>query len=123
MAFDLFYPLYYSKVDMKQGWQNENTEALIGALLSLKTRDRARRFLRDLLTEAEIMEFGSRWRAANLLDKKVSYLEIANQTGLSSRTIARISRWLKKGMGGYRTMIGRTHQHAHISSSVGSGMR
>lgn len=104
---------------MKSGWKNKNTEELITALLALKSRDQARRFLRDLLTENEIIEFGNRWRAAILLDKKVSYFAIAQETGLSSRTIARISRWLSKGMGGYRSLL----RHTHTTSLPGSGLR
>ena len=94
----------------KDRWQNEDTEALFRAVLGLRNVDEARRFFRDLLTEAELMEFGNRWKAAQLLAKKVPYTEIGAQTGLSSTTIARVKRWLSKGMGGYELMIKRSLQ-------------
>ena len=77
------------------------------ALLALKNAGQAKRFLRDLLTEAELIEFGNRWQAAQMLDRGVSYAAIAEATGLSSRTIARIKRWLTSGMGGYKIVLER----------------
>lgn len=88
-------------------WDTKETEALLRAILELKSVDEAKRFFRDLLTEPELIEFGKRWKAAQLLSKKVPYLEIQRVTGLSSTTVARVSRWLRKGKGGYRLMLKR----------------
>lgn len=82
-------------------------------ILRLKTTDEARRFFRDLLTEEELMEFGNRWLAARLLAKGVSYTKIQRRTRLSSTTIARVSKWLNKGMDGYKLMLQRISHHAH----------
>lgn len=102
-------------------WSNKNTDALIQALLSLKTADQARRFLRDLMTETELIEFGNRWKAARMLSDGKIYTEINRETGLSSRTIARISKWLTNGKGGYLSLISTSHHHAHhINSSQGT---
>ncbi len=38
-------------------------------------------------------------------------MEIVSKTGLSSTTVARISKWLKKGMGGYKLMLARLSNH------------
>lgn len=81
------------------------------AILQLKTTDEARRFFRDLLTEDELIEFGNRWLAARLLAKGVSYTKIQDRTRLSSTTIARVSKWLNKGMDGYKLMIARLSHH------------
>ncbi len=89
----------------KELWNNKNTDALVKALLSLKTADQTKRFLRDLMTEAELIEFGNRWKAAQMLAKGDIYTEINRQTGLSSRTIARISKWLAGSTGGYRSVM------------------
>ncbi len=83
------------------------TQELYQAILKLESLEEAKRFFRDLLTEAEIEEFGNRWIAAQRLSDKVSYLKIAEETGLSSATIARISKWLTQGMGGYGAMINK----------------
>ena len=82
-----------------------DTKALFKALLLLKTESECRKFLRDLLTEAEIKEFANRWTVAQMLDKKVDYESITKETGMSSTTIARISKWKEKGMGGYKLML------------------
>jgi len=82
---------------------------LINAILALKTEGEARRFLRDLLTEQEMLEFANRWEVAQLLYKKVPYTEISKKTGMSSTTIARISRWLRRGKGGYLLMLKRIY--------------
>jgi len=93
---------------------NRKIEALMGAILSLKNQAEAKRFLRDLLTENELMEFGNRWQVAQMLDAKVTYAKIEKETGLSARTVARISKWLKGGKGGYRLVLDRLH-HSHSS--------
>ena len=90
-------------------WEDEHTEALFKAILSLRNAREAKKFLRDLLTEPEIREFSKRWYAARMLNKKVPYSAIERETKLSSATIARISKWLQQGMGGYRLMLDRLY--------------
>lgn len=89
----------------KQKWVNPKTDKLFKAVLKLENLDEARKFFRDLLTETEIKEFANRWEVARMLVRKVPYSEIEKKTGMSSTTIARISKWLKKGMGGYKLLI------------------
>lgn len=88
-------------------WDNPRTDALAQALFSLRDTSQIKAFLRDLLTEPEIIEFGHRLYAARMLSRGVHYNSIAEDTGLSSATIARVQKWLKKGMGGYRKAISR----------------
>jgi TrpR-related protein YerC/YecD len=78
------------------------------AILRLESLDECRRFFRDLLTEYEIKEFVKRWKAARMLADGIPYTQIEEDTGLSTRTIARVGRWLKKGKGGYAMMLKRT---------------
>jgi uncharacterized protein YerC len=42
-----------------------------------------------------------------MLSRGVSYNTIVKETGLSSTTVARISKWLKKGAGGYKIILKR----------------
>ncbi len=102
-------------------WKNTENKRFIEALLALRTADEARRFLRDLMTEDEIVEFGKRLETATLLIDKVPYSSIESKTGLSSTTIARVSKWLRTGMGGYALIINRLHHHATVSR--GRGLR
>lgn len=107
--------VYYSKVNIMSQWDNKKTEDLFQAILALKNIKEAKRFFRDLLTEQEIIEFSRRWQAAKMLDKKVAYSKIGKETGLSSTTIARISKWLNRGMGGYKLMLKRLNHHHGLS--------
>ena len=103
-------------------FSDRKTKNLINAILALDTKDEARRFLRDLLTEKEIEEFSNRWEAAKMLNDKTPYSVIEKQTKLSSTTISRISKWLNSGMGGYKLMIDKSNHH-HNSIPVGKGLR
>lgn len=87
---------------------SEEIQSLIEAFLSLRNKRECKEFLRDLLTEAELQEFGLRWKAARMLDAQIPYTEIVKETGLSSTTVARISKWLKNGTGGYKRVMQRT---------------
>lgn len=84
---------------------NRDAQALLQALLMLQTPAEARKLLRDLMTEDEIRMIVARWRVARSLNVGHTYKQIEQRTGLSSRTIARISRWLKHGKGGYRKAL------------------
>jgi len=72
-------------------------------------------FLRDLMTEKEIIEMSARLEAARMLKSGKKYIDITKATKLSSRTIARISEWLKNGKGGYEKAINKLEDHSHMS--------
>ena len=57
-------------------------------------KDKIFNFLRDLLSEKEILEFCRRFDVAKMLLDKKSYQEIEKKTNMSSTTIARISKFL-----------------------------
>ena len=95
--------------------QTPETEDLFKTILSLRTKAETSAFFQDLLTEGEIREFSMRWKAAQMLSQNIPYTEIQKQTGLSSTTVARISKWLTSGMNGYKKMITRA-SHTHPSS-------
>jgi TrpR-related protein YerC/YecD len=92
-------------------WNTKENKQLIAAVLGLKNADEAKRFLRDLMTEGEIKEFGNRLEAATLLARDVQYNAISESTGLSSATIARIAKWLNGSLGGYRLVLSRLNHH------------
>lgn len=96
-------------------WDNQNTENLLKAILSLQNQREAKKFFRDLLTEQEILEFAKRWEAAQMLEQKTPYSQIEAKTGLSSTTVARISKWLNYGMGGYKLVLKKLNHHSSSS--------
>jgi TrpR-related protein YerC/YecD len=89
---------------------SKDIDALYRAVLTLRTVGEARRFFRDLLTKTEIEELADRWKAARMLADGVPYTQIVEKTGISSTTVARVSRWLKKGTGGYRLALRRSQR-------------
>ncbi len=116
-------------VEMVQGigsnidWNQPENKQLVQAFLALKNTQEAESFLRDLMTEGEIQEFANRLEAASLLSRDVQYNAISESTGLSSTTIARISKWLKGSLGGYRLVLSRlSNQHHHNSSKLRKGL-
>ena len=54
-------------------WNNPTTEDLLTTILALQDMSEAKSFFRDLLTENELNEFASRWKAAQMLNDKISY--------------------------------------------------
>ncbi|MDO8522216.1 MAG: YerC/YecD family TrpR-related protein [bacterium] len=95
-------------------WNSKENKKLIQAILGLKTAYEARGFLRDLMTTKEIEEFGKRLQVAEMLSENIPYTTIEKKTGLSSTTIARVSKWLSNGMGGYKSVIKRLHHHSNF---------
>ena len=92
--------------------EDQNIQTLLAGLLEISTKEEAFNFLRDLLTEDEMEEFGKRFRAAKLLRDNVPYSQIVKETGLSSTTVARVSKWLHHGMHGYKTILDRLEKSA-----------
>ena len=88
--------------------QHKEIDELYNAILTLESIGECRSFFRDLLTELEIQEFAERWKVARMLAEGLSYSQIVEETGLSSRTIARVGQWLRRGKGGYAMMVKKT---------------
>jgi TrpR-related protein YerC/YecD len=88
-------------------WQTAETDDLLDAILSLRTRDEAARFLRDLCTLAELETLAHRWQVAQLVDQGLPYHEVARRTGASTATVTRVAHWLRHGEGGYRLVLER----------------
>ena len=85
---------------------------LADAVASLRTRDEAQRFLRDLCTLPELEALAHRWQTAQLVEEGVPYLEIASRVPTSTATVTRVAHWLRHGAGGYRVALDRAHARA-----------
>lgn len=80
---------------------------LADAVLTLRTRDEAKRFLRDLCTLGELEAVAHRWQIVRLLEQRVPYLEIAGRVHTSTATVTRVAQWLRHGAGGYAVALAR----------------
>lgn len=97
-------------MDISPDYPTKEMKDLYKAILALKTADEATRFFRDLLTEAEIMEFSNRWQMVQMIAQGTSYLDIAKTLGVSTTTVNRCAKWLHHGMGGYQLVLKRLHK-------------
>src|SRR5262245_25855064 len=83
---------------------------LADAVVSLRTRDEAQRFLRDLCTLPELEALSHRWQTALLLEQGLPYVEIAVRVPTSTATVTRVAQWLRHGTGGYRIALDRARR-------------
>ncbi len=86
-------------------WRNETARQFAEALAAIDDLPAMQSFLRDVMTEKEIIETSSRLEAARMLQAGSKYTDIVAKTKLSSRTIARISGWMQNGSGGYAVVL------------------
>jgi TrpR-related protein YerC/YecD len=88
---------------------------LADAIVSLRTRDEAQRFLRDLCTLPELEALAHRWQTALLLEQGLPYVEIAERVPTSTATVTRVAQWLHHGTGGYRIALDRARRRRSSS--------
>jgi TrpR-related protein YerC/YecD len=86
---------------------------LVTAVLSLRSIDEIRAFLRDLCTPAELQAMADRWAVVECLQRHLPYREIHRQTGVSITTIGRVARYLAQGNGGYALAAKRIEAPPH----------
>ena len=101
----------HRKVTQRQEAQAERK--LVEALLTLRTADECRSFLRDLCTPAELQAMADRWAVVEWLQQDVPYREIHRLTGVSVTTIGRVARYLANGNGGYALATRRLEGSSH----------
>jgi len=75
--------------------------------LKLRSVKECEDFFRDLATLREIEEMAERFQIARMLDRGMSYLEIADKEDTSTTTVTRVAHWLRHGRGGYRLVLDR----------------
>ena len=80
-------------------------EDLLDVLVALDDKTEVFALMEDLFTIREIRESSQRLAVARLLDEGKSYAKIEEATGASATTIARVSKCLSYGAGGYRVAL------------------
>jgi TrpR-related protein YerC/YecD len=84
---------------------------LAAAILTLRSVEECRAFLRDLCTPAELQAMADRWAVVEYLRRGLPYREVQRATGVSLTTIGRVARYLAAGAGGYQLAIDRLGQN------------
>lgn len=101
--------------ELDKVWSTGSTRQLARVMTSISNKSDMQNFLRDVMTEKEIIEISARLEAACMLANGDVYTEITKRTKLSSRTVARISDWLKNGYSGYAVALNIVKgHHSHI---------
>lgn len=85
--------------------QTDDVVELCRAIASLDDPDDVAQLLEDLCTIREIQDLAQRLNVARMLDAGEPYTSISERTGASATTIARVSKALNYGSGGYRLVL------------------
>lgn len=80
-------------------------ESLLYVLARMDDEDAIYALLEDMCTIREIKETSQRFAVARLLDEGKPYSAIEQMTGASATTIARVSKCLGYGAGGYEAAL------------------
>lgn len=83
----------------------EMIEDLQKAVIAIEDKTTCEAFFADLFTATEKEQFAQRLRAAKLLIEGQTYAKIIAQTDISSATLSRVSNCVRRGNGGYRTVL------------------
>ena len=78
---------------------------LYEALLTVENKKEMALFLDDLCTMKELESMAQRLKAAKMLLDDKTYNEIVEETDISSATLARVSKCVRYGKGGYKKVI------------------
>lgn len=91
----------------QSSFSDEMIEELYEAILTLKTVEECYRFFEDICTIKELQSISQRLKVARMLRENMTYNQIEDQTGVSTATISRISKFLHHGPGGYNLVLDR----------------
>lgn len=78
---------------------------LYEAFLKIETKEECESFLCDLCTNTELFSMSQRLKAAKMLLDGKTYAEITEATEISSGTLAKVSKCVRYGGGGYENII------------------
>ena len=82
-----------------------DVENLLEVLAAIDDKDTLFALMEDMFTIREIRESSQRLAVARMLDDGKSYAQIEQATDASATTIARVSKCLSYGAGGYRAAL------------------
>ena len=84
---------------------NEDIDEVLMALVYIDNLKDMDNFVADLLTQVELQTIARRWKAVRMLKVGISYRKVEEATSMSSATISRLAKMLKKRSGGFATML------------------
>ncbi|MBO5328820.1 MAG: TrpR-related protein YerC/YecD [Clostridia bacterium] len=81
-----------------------NVHGLYDAILKIETIEECKSFFDDLLTYKELEQMAQRIEVAKMLMDGATYDEVIAKTNISSATLSRVSKCIKRGKG-YNTVL------------------
>ena len=85
--------------------KKNNYSELYVEILKLETIEECEKFFDDLCTINELEAMLQRIKAAKMLLEDKTFQEVINETKISSATLARVSKCIKYGDGGYKDIL------------------
>ena len=80
---------------------------LFEEILKLENLDECNKFFDDLCTITELDAMLQRIKAAKMLLDEKTFQEVSKETKISSATLARVSKCIKYGDGGYKNILNK----------------
>lgn len=80
------------------------------AVSSLKNREEAKRFFKDLLTLSEVVMLSRRIQIAKMLLIGDTQEEIKKKLKVGFTNISNVEKWLNNGFGGYKNVISKINE-------------
>ena len=85
--------------------KKKDYSALYAEILKLETLEECEKFFDDLCTINELEAMLQRIKAAKMLLEDKTFQEVISETKISSATLARVSKCIKYGDGGYKDIL------------------
>ena len=83
---------------------------MFDAILTLEEEEECYKFFEDVCTVNEVLSLAQRFEVAKMLTQGHTYMEVAEETGASTATIARVNRSLNYGGEGYEMVFARLRE-------------
>ncbi|MBE6917396.1 MAG: TrpR-like protein YerC/YecD [Ruminococcaceae bacterium] len=87
--------------------RSNDLDYLFEAILTMKSVDECYRFFEDICTIKELQSMAQRMQVAKQLNDNKNYVQVIEDTGVSSATISRVNKCLQYGNGGYKLALDR----------------
>ena len=87
--------------------KSNDLDYLYQAILSLKSIEECYLFFEDVCTIKELQAMAQRMQVAKELHADKNYVQVIEETGVSSATISRVNKCLQYGAGGYKIALER----------------
>ena len=98
--------------------QDELFIDFVKSVSALRNSVEAANYIKDLLSESEVLVLARRLQIARLLNKGFTYQEVNNTTKASYTTIAKVQWWLRQYGDGYRLVLERTQKDSERKPEV-----